>query len=59
MQAKTHEDEYAALGWVPGPGSQARVEADFVKFFVNTSGDGIVGEDSFLRYKNYLNKSEN
>ena len=52
VQAKTREDEYAALGIVPPMGTRAsRIEADFVKIFINNTSDGVtnfIAVDSFL-----------
>jgi len=52
IQAKTREDEYAALGVVPPGGVMSNgIEADFVKLFINNTKDGIanfIAVDSFL-----------
>ena len=52
MQAKSREDEYAALGFVPTDRSMSsRIDADFVKLMINNTKDGIqhfLAVDSFL-----------
>ena len=52
MEAKSREDEYAALGFVPTDKSMpSRIEADFVKFVINNTKAGtrdILAVDSYL-----------
>jgi len=52
VQAKTREDEYAALGVVPPGGAMSTgIEADFVKLFINNTKNGFanfLAVDSFL-----------